>query len=1438
MLAGAALGAAISCIRRGDGLPVGAGVLVGPDLIVTCAHVVAQALGVDAGSRELPRRPVTVDFPLVPGGDRREAEVLVWEPPGPGGAGDIAGLRLLAPPPAGARMARLVMGRELWNHSFRAFGFPARRDDGVWAAGLLRERTAAGWLQVQHVESTGFVIQPGFSGTPVWDDELQGVVGIVVAAEKRAALGTAYVIPSTTLVGSWPALERHALPPCPYRGLSAFREEDAPYFFGREDAVDRLAATVARSPLTTVLGPSGSGKSSLVAAGLLPRVRREPGQEIVWVRPAAGSTPAAACASAFLPLLEPDMTESERLAEVPKLAGVLAGGGLVDVVERVLARTDARRLMLVVDQFEELLAEEPGAAADFVTGLHALATPSRPSRAQIRILLTLRSDFLDQVLRRLGVGELLQDGLVPLGPMRAEDLRRAVEGPMEDIASVTYQPGLVDRILADVGTEPGALPLLEFALTLLWETQSEGQLSHRAYDALGGVAGALATYAERVWIENLAPGRHEAARRLFGRLVRPGPDGRHTRQIVRRRDLPDEQWAVAQQLAMTRLVVSGRTAEGEETAELTHEALITQWKRLRTWVSDDLDFLIWRERLREALNQWRRSGEDTGALLRGTPLREALQWLAARAGDLTGDEQGFIRAGADRQHRALRIRRMTISSLAVLLAGALALSLLFVYQREVAAEQRAAAQAEALAADAERRGWSQPTAANLLSAAAYAAKPTTETYGNLAGRYLETRGLDLILEANLGIDRDEPAVLSGDGRRAMTLGGQGIEIWDMSTRPVARQTVNLGYQPLMAAWNLGGDRLAAAGPQGQVTLWDLPRRTGVGTFTVPLGPRSPRIIGLQFTPDGGLLIRLGGPLLPGHQILVTSDQLSRLRSTTPRPAEIGPDVVGVSAEGALLTTPMKQAGDWQSGIRAGTAVHLLRAPETRDPTISVVGTGRARHRLPMTGDEQLFSRDGRVLVDVSCHDRSARPPGLHAVVWDVTGGRRLRTIASDFDCTERHGALLDAEGRYLLVGTPSVGRIVGSRARTNLTVWDLAGGRIAAVHVMPPRGFWPAESAVVRDGELLVAVAVGGSLALLDIRLDTLESMPHRLTRVVVSPKSGFLASASVPLEGEARTALRLWDRTGRQIINGRRLPPRQGESTAPESMVFTPDERRLVTVEGGRATVWALPGLTPERTLTLPGAAQARGTADPVAVSVDEHGHLLTALGGVLSSWDLLTGTRASPDLSLSGKESAVGAGGGTPANVLVAARPGHGQAAVRAGAGIDLRDTATWQVARRLTPPATSGAMAQLAFDRTGRFLTAADDSGGVVTWDLAETSRRPAEFRVDSAGVLTGRYLVHSTGSRIDFWDVIRRTREQSIPTEASVSGVFPDRSALVVSTGFGEQRLYEQGRYAGLAVLPLDPRTWRAHLCRISGHSTLTRQEQATLPQGIKPPKTCR
>ncbi|MFN3761904.1 MAG: trypsin-like peptidase domain-containing protein, partial [Anaerolineae bacterium] len=455
---------------------IGAGFLAAPDIVLTCQHVVRAALGLAEGRPVEPGAGVTLDFPFLKSGPL-PARVLQAD-----AEKDIAVLRLEAELPPDARPAPLVTLPEAWGRPFRACGFPQGHPDGVWADGVLRDLTARGWLQIEDPRQTGYFIRPGFSGAPVWDPEAGGVVGMVVTVEGEPGVRVAFCIPTARLVDFWPDLRERAVPPNPYRGLRAFREQDAPFFFGREAFADRLAEEVKRHPFTAVIGPSGSGKSSVVFAGLIPRLRRRAEWAIAAARP--GREPFAELASALLPLLEPGMTETDRLRETPKLAGSLKSGEIpLDRLARcILEKGGQEHLLVVVDQWEELYTLSPeDVRRPFVDlWLHPLTSaPLHPS-TPLHLLLTLRADFMGQALAYRPLADALDGRTLLLGPMNRGELERAVVRPAEN-QGVKFEDGLVARILDDVGDEPGNLPLLEFALTQLWERQERGRLTHRAY---------------------------------------------------------------------------------------------------------------------------------------------------------------------------------------------------------------------------------------------------------------------------------------------------------------------------------------------------------------------------------------------------------------------------------------------------------------------------------------------------------------------------------------------------------------------------------------------------------------------------------------------------------------------------------------------------------------------------------------------------------------------------------------------------------------------------------------------------------------------------------------------------------------------------------------------------------------------------------------------
>ncbi len=457
-----------------------------------------------------------------------------------------------------------------------------------------------------------------------------------------------------------PNTQQTGIPPCPFRGLFAFREEDADYFCGREVFTETLVEAVKtqRKPLVAVIGSSGSGKSSVVFAGLAPRLREAGGWLIASFRP--GDHPFNSLAAVLVPYLEPKMGEIERLVENNRLAEAFKAGKLtlLEVVNHIIEKNHpAKHLLLVSDQFEELytLCKDAAERQAFLDLLLAAVATTRSKVEQgqvpnLSVVATLRADFLGPALAYRPLVDALQGTDLKLGSMTRQELQEAIEAPSQR-QGVAIEEGLTKRILDAVSDEPGDLPLLEFALTLLWARQRNRTLTHAAYDEIGGVEKALAGYAEERYGE-LSEQEQQRAQHIFLQLVQPGEATEDTRRLASREEVREENWDLVTRLANDRLVVSDRDeATGEDTVEIVHEALIGGWDRLKQWVEADREFRTWQERMRAALHQWEQSGKDEGALLRGVPLAEAEQWLNERPNDLSHLEDTFIEAGISFRER-------------------------------------------------------------------------------------------------------------------------------------------------------------------------------------------------------------------------------------------------------------------------------------------------------------------------------------------------------------------------------------------------------------------------------------------------------------------------------------------------------------------------------------------------------------------------------------------------------------------------------------------------------------------------------------------------------------------------------------------------------------------------------------------------------------------
>jgi WD40 repeat protein/serine/threonine protein kinase len=583
----------------------------------------------------------------------------------------------------------------------------------------------------------------------------------------------------------------------PYKGLRPFQEADASDFFGRDELVgrivDRLAGT---DPVTksanrflAVVGPSGSGKSSVVKAGLIPAIRAGaiPGSERWFI---AEMTPGAH------PLSELETALLRIAIETPTdlLKGLRSDPNTLVQVLRNAFPGVKDEILLLIDQFEELftLVDDLEERDHFLdTLVAAVSDPDTP----LRVVITLRGDFYDRPLQHSTFGELVQKGTEVVLPLSPAELERAICGPAERVG-VTLEGALVARIVQEVGDQPGALPLLQYALTELFEHSEGVTLTLEAYEAGGGVLGALGRRAEAIY-SDLEKSKQPAARQLFLRLITLGEGT----EDVRRRTLRSELMALSElEDSLANLLdVFGRhrlltfdhdPATRGPTVEVAHEALLREWQRLGIWLDESRDDIRLQRLLAAASQEWLESGRDPGFLLRGTRLEQFSEWAAITQVALTSDEGDYLdtsldarrereQAEAERQSRetALEVRsrrflRWLVGVFALAAVIAVVLSIVAFNQQNVAQNNAATAtvaQGEALIL-ADSRATQQA-----LAEAEAEARATQQA---IAEAETEARA---IAEAQALEDRDRAVEAEQDALQQASIGLASQALAQMST---------------------------------------------------------------------------------------------------------------------------------------------------------------------------------------------------------------------------------------------------------------------------------------------------------------------------------------------------------------------------------------------------------------------------------------------------------------------------------------------------------------------------------------------------------------------------------------------------------------------------------------------------------------------------------
>jgi serine/threonine protein kinase/formylglycine-generating enzyme required for sulfatase activity len=442
----------------------------------------------------------------------------------------------------------------------------------------------------------------------------------------------------------------------PYRGLAPFEPEHRALFFGRDSDIRAVLERLRRQPLLLIAGDSGAGKSSLCRAGILSRVTQgalDEYRDFSALTLTPGRRPLAALAAVLAPILgQPEVALGARLAETPQWLGPALRA----------AYHDGRGLLLFIDQLEELITlSEPAEAERFARILAELALPAEG----VRLLLTVRGDFLTRVGALPELGEEIERALYLLRPLTPEGVREAITGPARGRGVVFESEPLLQTLIESTTRGAGSLPLLQFTLAELWERrdQARGCIPQAALEELGGVAGALSRHGDAV-LARLDRAGQQTARHLFGRLM-TAEGTRSTRSEEELGAASEEARAVLRALVAGRLLHT-RTVEGQTSYEIAHEALITGWSTMRRWLDEDAGQRALQQRIELASAEWARAGRPVELLWRGRPLEEAraigLEALGAR-------EQGFVLA-SQRHVRRQSQRRWAAALLLLLIVGA------------------------------------------------------------------------------------------------------------------------------------------------------------------------------------------------------------------------------------------------------------------------------------------------------------------------------------------------------------------------------------------------------------------------------------------------------------------------------------------------------------------------------------------------------------------------------------------------------------------------------------------------------------------------------------------------------------------------------------------------------------------------------------------------